>query len=252
MRKKQVYDLTEIDGLKKEDFPVVDILRRGNERIGCASVGLLNVVELLDCRKESEKRSELLLTIEDELESQNGVVNVQTFLKFADSLAKNRNLECLSCFEAKPNLQALLFLLVNGFCFLIYNNSLKGKVGHIDVIWWDKATKEICFNAWAMNQDEFEGLVYHDKAFLICLRDLQLGRFVYFQKDLKDLTVILTDEQKVFLQNFEIALLEKPFDEIHLEADFINLGVEKVLKSKVELLEAVKVLPESYLAIFDR
>lgn len=244
----KAYNLTAIDGLGREEFPVVDIFRSSGERLGCVTTALLNLTILMDLLGEV-RPSERALELEDDLKIKDGIAQAEDYLRVLDGFIRQNDLENLVFSDVKPSLYFLLFLLINDFHILILNQSKAHDVGHMDVLF--SRDRKIYFNSWELNQEELEALVFHDKVVLMAFRDQRrLGRVFLARESLESMTVSLSEDQKIFLQKSEILLIEKPINEILLEPDFIARPLREILEEKAQLLKNLKFLSEGVVVIF--
>lgn len=245
--KKRAYKITAIDGLEKDDFPIVDLYTEDGERFGCCTTALLNVSVLMGLVEG--KRSELALEFNQQLKSIEGITEGKDLLEALESWQKKHDLEFLNFTFVKPSLYFLLVLLINDF-YIVLKNKTADDRGHLDVIFYREATKEILFNAFTINQGDLEILTLDPSSMFWAFRDQRrLGRVFISEEQLKRFTVSLRTEDRYFLSRGEELLLEKDFFTVLLDEEFRNLPISEILDRKLRLLKNLNYLADRTLIL---
>jgi hypothetical protein len=231
-------------------FPVVDLLNSEGVRLGCATTALINFIMKMGLfeKMDFSNVAEMALYYEQEFEkdSLDGVKPTR-FAKVIDELTPKLPIEKYILRADIARYEDILFLLANDFVGLVCGNT-GSEHGHCDIIFKDEDDK-VFYNSFEVNVEQLAELLFPDQHSMILLaRNLEKHPRLFMKtREMANLTLKLTDEQKYMLQKSEIFYAENVL--LAIVDKYPLMEIPAILKEKEDLLKRLGTIHERTIII---
>lgn len=233
-------------------FPVVDLVSSEGVRLGCATTALTNFILKMGLFEKMgfSNVAEMALFYEAEFEkdSLDGVKPTK-FAQVIDELTPRLPIEKYILRADRARYEDILFLLANDFVGLVCGNAGNEEGhGHCDIIFKDEDGK-VFYNAFEVNIEQLAELLFPDKHTMILMaRNLDnYPRLFMRTREVANLTVKLTEEQKYMLQKSEIFYAEN--DLLEIVNKYPLMEIPAVIKEKEHLLKRLGLIHKDTIII---
>lgn len=232
--------IVSINDLDKASFPVLDIVKEDGSRLGCCSVAMTNFIMklgLFDKEKfsciadmslyfeakfkaegEEQKKSHCFKVVDEFINQNKG--KIEFWIYRADGLS----------------LGTILTFLSKGFTFLSFTET--DTEGHSDIFLKDENGR-VFYNSVEVNMEELCEIVYSHPSNMFCVARpiLENKRFMIRAEEIAKTVVMLSDEERQYLQSHEIFYLQH---NLLTKADnFPNVKIEELILEKFYLLRSL-------------